>query len=170
MVNLFQGKTEHYSHFKILKIILDKIELIVTETLFGKVNVEFNGRTISCNDTKTRLVDIINDNYEKIKAHYISNLSKNQLDDIDDLNIISVKILFYYLDQYSRWKEQYKKSNYDIKFYEKDFDHPSTHDIIIFYLKEKHPDKWKFFSEKYINMTSEEFDFYWTNRLAYYNK
>ena len=155
-----------------MKIILDKIELDVSKTLFGKVNVEFNGRTISFNDTKDRVIDIIKENYEKIKAHYISTLFKNKLSDTDnwDLNTISVKILIYYLDQYSRWKEQYKKSNYDIKFYEKDFDHPSTYDIIILFLKERHPDNWKSISEKYINKTSEEFDLYWTNRLSYFNK
>jgi len=88
----------------------------------------------------------------------------------EDLNIISLKILVNYLGQYSRFKEQYKKSNYDIKFYEKDFYHPGTHDIIIFYLKEKYPDEWRTVSEKYLDMTSVEFDFYWTNRLAYFNK
>lgn len=155
-----------------MKIALDKIEVGVSKPLFGKVNVEFNGRTISVNDTKPRVIEIIQDNYEKIKAHYFSNLSKYQLTDFDstDLNIISVKILIYYLDQYSRWKGQYKKSNYDIKFYEKDFEHPSTNDIIIFFLKEKYPGKWKSISAKYIDKTPEEFDFYWTNRLAYFNK
>ena len=155
-----------------MKILLDKIELCVSKTFFGKVNVEFNGRTISINDIETKAIEVIKDNYKKIKAHYISNLLKNELSNIDndDLNIISVKILIYYLEQYSRWKEQYKKSNYDIKFYEKDFDHPSTYDIIILFLKERHPDNWKSISEKYIDKTSEEFDFFLTNRLAYFNK
>lgn len=154
-----------------MKVILDKIELDVSKTLFWQLNVEYNGRIISVNDKATRAIDIIKENYEKIKAHYISNLSKNQIGaDNEDLNTICVKILLYYLDQYSRWKEQYKKSNYDIKFYEKDFDHPSTHDIVILCLKEKHPDNWKSLSEKYLNMTSDEFDFYWSNRLEYFNK
>jgi len=155
-----------------LKILLDKIELDISKTLFGKVNVAFDGSSTYVSDSKDRVIEIIKGNYEIIKAHYISNLSQNQLNDIDndDLNAISVKILIYYLNQYSRWKEQYKKSNYDIKFYDKDFGHPSTHDIIIFYLKEKYPDKWKIISEKYINMTSEEFELYWTNRMAYFNK
>lgn len=155
-----------------MKIALNKIEIVVSKSLFGKVNVEFNGQAISVNDTKARVIEIIQDNYKQIKAHYFSNLSKYQLSDFDsiDLNTISVKILIYYLDQYSRWKEQYKKSNYDIKFYEKDFEHPSTYDIIISFLKEKYPDNWKSISEKYINKTPEEFDFYWTNRLAYFNK
>jgi hypothetical protein len=83
----------------------------VSKTLLGKVNVEFAGQTISFKDTKARVVDIIKGNYEQIKAHYISNLSKNQLSYIknEDLNIISVKILVNYLIQYSRFKEQYKK-------------------------------------------------------------
>jgi len=155
-----------------LKIILDKIELYISKKLFGKVKIEFNGQTILINDKKVRVVDTIKYNYEKIKAHYISNLSKTQSSkfDFEDLNSISVKILIHYLDQYSRWKEQYTKSNYDITFYEKDFDHPNTNDIIILYLKEKHPNNWKTISEKYINMTTKEFDSYWTNRLAYFNK
>ena len=127
-----------------MKVQLDKIELDVSKTLFGKLKVEFNGSTTTINDTATRAVEVIKDNYEKIKAHYISNFSKNLggLEN-DDLNTICVKILIHYLDQYSRWKEQYKKSNYDIKFYEKDFEHPDTYDIIILFLKEKHPDHGK---------------------------
>ena len=154
-----------------LKVILDKIELDISKTPFGKLNVEFHGQTILINESAERAIEIMKSNYEKIKAHYTSNLSKSKIGaDNEDLNTICVKILIYYLDQYSRWKEQYKKSNYEIKFYEKDFDHPSTHDIVILYLKEKHPESWKSISEKYLNMTSEQFDFYWTNRLAYFNK
>jgi hypothetical protein len=154
-----------------LKVVLDKIELNVSKRLFGKVNVQFNEDIISFNDSKARAINIIKENYDRIKTHYITNLSKKEqwLIDYDDLNIISVKILFYYLTQYARWKEQYTKSNYDIKFYEKDFSHPSTYDIIIFFLKNKYPYEWKNISQKYINKTPEEFDFYWTNRLAYFN-
>ena len=144
-----------------MKIILDKIELYISKKLFGKVKIEFNGQTILINDKKVRVVDTIKYNYEK--GNLIMNIEGN-------INSISVKILIHYLDQYSRWKEQYTKSNYDITFYEKDFDHPNTNDIIILYLKEKHPNNWKTISEKYINMTTKEFDSYWTNRLAYFNK
>jgi len=153
---------------------LDNIELEVSKKLFGKtINIKLNEQTIQVlNDTVSRTVDIIKNNYEKIKPHYISNLSKNQTSNIEaeDLNAICVKILLYYIDQYSRWKEQYKKSNYDIKFYEKDFDHPTTNDIIIFFLQDKYPDKWKTISANYIDMDPNKFDDYWANRQSYFNK
>ncbi len=154
-----------------MKIILDKIEIDISKTTFGKVNVEFNGQTILIDDSAESAIEILRSNYEKIKSHYASNISKNQIEvEIEDLNSVCVKILFYYLDQFSRWKGHYKKSNYNIKFYEKDFDQPSTHDIVIFHLRDKHPDNWRSLSERYLNMTTEQFDFYWSNRLAYFNK
>ena len=141
-------------HYKIatLKVQLDKLEIIVSKTLFGKVIVEFNGQTISIQYTAERAIDIINHNFDKIKSYYLSNLSKNQASNInfDDLSTISVKILVNYLEQYCRWNKQHTKSNYDLKFYEKDFYHPATYDIIIFFLKHKYPDNWKSISGGYI--------------------
>jgi hypothetical protein len=155
-----------------LKIKLDNIEVEISQAWLDKLNIKLNERILFTNEKIERAVDIVKENYAKIKAYYISNLSQNQMInfDYDDLNIISVEILIYYFNIYTRWKEYYVKSNYDIKFYEKDFNHPDTYDIIIFYLKQKYPDNWKSMSQKYINMTSVEFDFYWTNRIAYFNK
>ncbi len=157
-----------------MKTKLDNIELEVSKKLFGKTTkIKFNGKTISVrNQTISKTINILKSNYELIKAHYISNLSKSQIPEIDnaELNTLCVNILFFYIDQYSRWKEQYKKSNYEITFYEKDFDHPTTHDIIIFFMQEKHPENWESISAKYIKMERNIFNEYWINRQAYFNK
>lgn len=156
-----------------MTINLDNNELTISQKLFGStITVEHARQKVSVlNDTIDRTTEIIKSNYETIKSFYVAKLNKNHTDiNPKDLSEISLKILLYYLDQYSRWKEQYKKSIYDIKFYEKDFDHPTTKDMVVFYLKEKYPDNWKEISSKYLDLSSTEFDAYWENRLAYFNK
>jgi hypothetical protein len=153
---------------------LDNIQLVVSKKIFGaNVEIEYNGRTIFVlNETVSRTTEVLKSNYEKIKQHYIANLTKNNPSEIklEELSAISAKILLHYIQQYSEWKEYYKKSNYDILFYEKDFGHPDTKDMVIFYLREKHPTDWKALSANYINMDSETFDKYWMNRELYFNK
>jgi hypothetical protein len=154
-----------------LKVLLDTIELNVSKTLFGNVIVEYNGQTISINGDLFLVMEVIKRNYEKIKDHYISNIFKSKAElDVHDLNKICVEILIHYLDQNNRWKNQYAKSNYDSNFSEKDFEHPETNDIVIRYLKNKYHDSWKSRSLKYLDMTSDKFEFYYANRNAYFNK
>ena len=155
-----------------MTITLDNIELnVYKKFLWTTIYIDYNGKTTLVNKDKLpRTIEIIKGNYEIIKSYYLSNLTKNNATDLSDLNTICVKILLYYIDQYSRWKVQYKKSNYDIKFYTKDFEHPSTNDLIVFHLIEKHPDNWKSISSQYLNMSQTEFEEYWKNREAYFNK
>jgi hypothetical protein len=152
---------------------LDNNELTISKKMLGStIIVEHAGQKVSVlNDTIDRTTEIIKSNYATIKNFYIANLNKNHTDNnIQDLSEICLKILLHYLDQYSRWKEQYKKSTYDIKFYEKDFYHPTTMDLIVFYFKAKYPDSWKEISSKYLDQSLTEFETNWANRLAYHNK
>ena len=153
-------------------MILDNIELnVYKKFLWPTIYIDYNGKTTLINKDKLpRIIEIIKGNYEIIKGYYLSKLTKNSAKDLSDLNAICVKILLYYIDQYSRWKVQYKKSNYDITFYTKDFDQPSTKDLIVFYLIEKHPDNWKSISSQYLDMSQTELDEYWKNRELYFNK
>jgi hypothetical protein len=153
---------------------LDNIELIVSKKLFGSnVNIEYDGKTtLVINETTSRTIEVLKNNYEKIKSHYIANLTKNKPSDINikELSAIAVKILLYYIQQYSEWRVIYTKSNYNILFYEKDFNHPTTHDMVILFLRDKYSENWKTISANYINMDSETFDRYWMNRELYFNK
>lgn len=149
---------------------LDNIKLTIYEKL-GSTMIDFQGRQISIlNETPSRTIEVLKSNYDEIKLNYTSNLAgRADYIDAEDLNTFCFKILMYYIDLFSRWKVQYKKSNYDIIFYEKDFDNPTTHDIVIHFLKKK-CHNWKQICAALINKDLDEFEKYSENRQAYFNK
>ncbi len=53
---------------------------------------------------------------------------------------------------------------------EKDFDNPSTHDIIFAYFKARYPDEWEEKCSLLLSMKLEELRFYYDNRKDFYNK
>ncbi len=134
------------------------------------VTVECDGQVIKAtNDSPQRVAQIIENNYNVVKSYYAFHLALTRMPCKKDLNAISLQIVMYYLALYSSWKVKYTKSNYDIVFYQKDFDHPSTMDIVVFYLQKKYPLTWKTQSAGYLNMELTELEDYWQRRLQYFN-
>ena len=89
----------------------------------------------------------------------------------EDISEISIAIVLYYLYMYNSWRRMYKKQeDKDLRFYEKDFTNPSTHDIIFSYLKSKHPKDWEEKSALLIGVELDDLRTYYKGRQDFYNK
>lgn len=58
----------------------------------------------------------------------------------------------------------------DLTFKAKDFDNPSTHDIIFNYFKTKYPNKWEEKCSILIGMSIDQLRAYNKTREAFYNR
>lgn len=63
-----------------------------------------------------------------------------------------------------------KQENKDLKFNEKDFSNPSTHDIVFNYFKTKYPNDWKEKCAVLLGMGLSELNAYYKTRESFYNK
>jgi hypothetical protein len=110
--------------------------------------------------------DIVN-NY--LKSRIIDNLTENL--NVIEINKLSMTIVLHYLYMYNSWKNTYKnKSNQDLNFNKKDFDNPSTADIIIRFYKKSSPEEWEKKSSILLGMTSNKFQEFYRERQKYYSK
>jgi hypothetical protein len=65
----------------------------------------------------------------------------------------------------------YKKhENIDLRFNSKDFDNPSTHDIIFNYLKPRYPKDWEEKCSALLGMSIDQLRTYYINRGTFYNR
>jgi hypothetical protein len=120
------------------------------------------------NQTIDSTKSIVIDNFHIVKSYYESQAG-NAVDK-DDLSIISLKIVLYYLSMYNLWRRMYKdQRNRDLKFLSKDFENSSTHDEIIWYFKNKYPDNYSDKCRRLLGMSMEEFKKYEKRRQEFIN-
>lgn len=116
--------------------------------------------------------ELINHNFNVVNNHYKMMVedSKKKFD-FTDVAIISIAIVLHYLYLYNSWRSMYmKQENRDLKFNEKDFSHPSTHDILFNYYKSKYPNDWEEKCAILLGMGLLELRDYFKTREEFYNK
>jgi len=152
-----------------------KIENITLSLLSegGDVRVKSNGENvILSNQSVDTISELIKHNFDVVRSHYMLMIidTKNEFD-IEDINYVSIAIVLYYLYLYNSWRSMYKKQeNKDLRFNEKDFTHPSTHDIIFNYFKTKYLNDWEKKCAFLIGKELTELRTYYKTREDFYNK
>lgn len=127
---------------------------------------------ILSNQSVDNVFELIKHNFDVVSSHYKSmiNETKDKFD-FEDLNQISIAIVLYYLYMYNSWRFMYKKQeNRDLRFNEKDFLHPSTHDIVFNYFKSMHQNDWEAKCAVLLGMELTELKAYYKTREDFYNK
>lgn len=132
---------------------------------FRTVNGDYSLQYQTFKETK----EIVSGNFEIVRRYY--GLKCQGKVPYADLNQISIKIVMNYFYMYNMWRRVYKKErNRDLKWLDKDFDNPTTYDIIISYLKKKYPSDYQTACELLLSMSAENFIKYEKNRNDFYNK
>jgi len=139
----------------------------------NKVVVKSPEKSVSLfNQSIDNVSKLIDNNLKIVSGHYklmVSNV--RQEFEISDIFRLSFSIVIHYLYMYNLWRNTYKKQeNKDLTFDVKDFDNPSTHDIIFNYYKSKYPTDWETKSAALIGITIDELKAYYKNRQNFYNK
>ena len=132
-----------------------------------------NENIILSNQAIRNISNIIVNNFKVIKSYYESKIPVDltYAFNLFDIHHISVSILLNYLYMYNSWRKMYKKhENIDLRFNTKDFDHPSTHDIILNYYKAKYPREWEDKCSILLGMDLDQLRAYYKNREAFYNR
>lgn len=118
------------------------------------------------------ITEVIRGSFNIVKNHY-ENLAfkREKLFNITDIYHLSLSIVLHYLYLYNSWKIMYKKQeNRNLNFDEKDFNNPSTYDIIFSYLKSKYPESWELQSAVLLDIKLDELKIYYKTREEFYNK
>ena len=118
------------------------------------------------------ITEVIRGSFNIVKNHY-ENLAfkREKLFNITDIYHLSLSIVLHYLYLYNSWKIMYKKQeNRNLNFEEKDFNNPSTYDIIFSYLKSKYPESWELQSAVLLDIKLDELKIYYKTREEFYNK
>lgn len=116
--------------------------------------------------------ELLTHNFKVVSGHYrlIISEAKDKFD-FKDITIICIAILLHYLYMYNSWRSMYKKQeNKDLRFNEKDFNNPSTHDILFDYFKTKYPNDWEEKCAILIGKELTELKTYYKTREEFYNK
>lgn len=140
----------------------------------GNVRVRSDKESIILpNQSIDAVSDLIKHNFDLVINHYklmTDNKGEKEFD-FTDLNTISISIVLHYLYMYNSWRTMYKQQEKrDLKFIEKDFSHPSTHDILFNYFKTKYPNDWEEKCAVLLGMEETELNAYYKTREEYYNK
>ncbi|EHQ24326.1 hypothetical protein [Mucilaginibacter paludis] len=138
----------------------------------GNVRVRSNERNVLLIDQHTDYIrKIILSNFELVFGFFLKKIDapKDNFHRID-IERISTSIVLYYLNMYNSWRISHKKLKISLEFQEKDFDNPSTHDIIFLYNKEKYPNNWEEKSAVLIGLPIGETKEYYKRRKDFYNK
>ncbi|MEO0038649.1 MAG: hypothetical protein RIQ59_1860 [Bacteroidota bacterium] len=152
-----------------------KIDNITLSLLSEVVNVRVKSDTeniILPNQSIDAVADLIRHNFIIVVNHYKLMIDKEKKKfDIRDINTFSISIVLYYLYMYNSWRTMYKKQeNRNLKFNEKDFNHPSTHDIVLNYFKTKYPSDWVEKCTVLLGMEEAELIVYHKTREDFYKK
>ena len=77
---------------------------------------------------------VVKENSQIVKSYYQAKSGVSI--ERSDLSIIILKIVLQYLYMYNMWRKMYEKEKArDLRFITDDFEHPSTHDMVISYLE-----------------------------------
>lgn len=138
------------------------------------VKVTVDGRAVLLRQqTVAAMAAIIEQNFVMVNSYYLEKISGDfkEIFDPVDVRTVSLSIVLNYLSMYNDWRIQYKRKSYDdLGFKQKDFDHPSTHDIIFWYFRQKYPADWDIKSSVLLGMTLDQLKSYYERREQYYNK
>ena len=108
-------------------------------------------------------------NYEIVKDHFKSKTG--QIISATDLENVCFNLVLHYFQMYNHWRTMYKKeAKRDLKFLQKDFEHPSTSDHIIDYFKKMYPENYADKCETMLEMTPELFKEYAIKKEQFDNK
>ncbi len=152
-----------------------KIENITLSLLSEGGNVRIKSgkeNILLANQSLDAVATLVNNNFSIVINHYKLMINKVQKEfNFEDINFVSISIVFYYLYMYNSWRILYKKQeNKDLKFYEKDFSNPSTYDIVCNYFKTKYSNDWEEKCAVLLGMELREFKAYYKTREDFYNK
>ncbi|MEZ4921389.1 MAG: hypothetical protein R2792_20005 [Saprospiraceae bacterium] len=136
-----------------------------------RVKSEKENMILSNQDIST-VSDLIKNNFNVVEDHYRSIINKSEEKfDLDDVNQVSLTIMLYYLYMYNSWRSMYKKQeNRSLAFNKKDFNHPSTHDIVFSYFRTKYPNGWEEKCAVLLDMDISKLRDYYRTREQFYNK
>ncbi|SEN75832.1 hypothetical protein SAMN05216436_12148 [bacterium A37T11] len=131
-----------------------------------------NEDVLLANQNIDNIAELINHNFKIVKNHYEKLLHNTiNLINIKDIYCLILSIVMHYLYLYNSWKMMYKyQQNGTLIFDEKDFDNPTTHDIIFNYLKLVYPDSWKTKGAILLDMGLDELEVYYKTREDFYKK
>jgi len=137
------------------------------------VRVLFNDENIILKDQTVDAVHaLIETNFGIVVNHFNSMVNNSKdLFDSEDLNQISVLVVLHYIYMYNSWRINHRKhENEGLIFQHKDFDNPSTHDLLFHYFKHKYPDYWEQQCAILLGMNVLELRNYYKSREDFYSK
>ncbi len=146
------------------------------------LNLSNDGNTVVVRSNRENIIlprqsidtvaELIMHNFNVVINHYKSMIDKGSVAfDFNDINFISISIALHYLYMYNSWRAMYKKQeNRDLKFIEKDFNNPSTRDIVFNYFKANYPNDWEEKCAGLLGMEFSALEAYYKTREDFYNK
>jgi hypothetical protein len=152
-----------------------KIENISLNILSESDNVRVRSDkedVLLINQNVNTISDLIKHNFSKVYNHYKLMVEKaGRQFDFADITYVSIAIVLQYLYMYNLWRNTYKKQeNRDLRFDQRDFNHPSTHDIVFNYFKPKYSLDWEEKCAILLGMGLSELKAYYKTREDFYNK
>ena len=152
-----------------------KIENITLRLSSEGANVRVKSNkedVILSNQNVNTVSELIKHNFNVVNNHYRVMVEKTKKEfDFNDVAIISIAIVLHYMYLYNSWRSMYKKQeNRDLRFNEKDFSNPSSHDIVFNYFKTKYPSEWEERCAVLLGMELSELKAYYKTREDFYNK
>ena len=150
---------------------VDHIQIELSKEDRGiRLTTQNNDNVILLNQTVPSVEKIVKENFEFVKAYYQAQPGVVTFIDERDLSSISLKIVLRYLYMYNAWRTVYKEhENRDLMFLAKDFESPSTGDLIISYFRNEYPDNYSAKCELMLAMSSDEFEAYEKMRQEFHN-
>lgn len=139
----------------------------------GSVRIKSNKENVILSNQNVGVVsELIKHNFDLVTNHYKMMVERVREEcDFSDIASVSIAIVLHYLYLYNSWRSMYKKQeNKDLRFNEKDFNNPFTHDILFNYFKTKYPNDWKEKCTILLGMELSELETYYKTREDYYNK
>ena len=138
---------------------IDDIKIELTEENKGiRLTTQNDDNVILPNQTMTSVENIVRENFQIVKSHYQAKAGVPISIDEHDLSSISLKIVLHYLYMYNMWRTTYPQHrNQELRFLPKDFEHPNTGDIIIWYFKNKYPETYAAKCQLMLGMSTVEF-------------
>lgn len=152
-----------------------KIENITLSLLSEGANVRVKSNKenfILSSQNVDSVAELIQYNFYVVANHYKLMIDREKKEfDVKDINSISMSIVLHYLYMYNSWRGMYKKQKHkDLTFNEKDFNNPSTYDIMFNYFKRKQPNDWEEKCAVLSGMGLSKLKAYYKTRENFYNR
>lgn len=151
------------------EIKLEKIILKLSKE-YDNVRIKSdNDNVILINQDIEIVASLIKNNFDIVYGYYKSKVINST--DLEDINSVSITIILQYLYMYNTWQNTYKnKINQDLQFNERDFNNPTTFDLIMDYYRKNRPHYWLEKSCVLLGMNVMDLQKYYAERERFYNK